>query len=236
MTSTPGLATWIAAHWVEIVGYAAAAAGLYSTYARTMIPLRIASMVANVLFICFGLLRDPPIYQTILVNCVLLPLNFIRLRDMRGMISRVKAASEGEVNFEWLKPYLSAKKFHAGEQLWKKGDLASEAYYIVSGEIELIEIDTVVGAGVLIGEIGLVTPQQQRTLSARCVTDVEVGTISYDEFRMLYFQNPEFGFYLLGLVVNRLQDTAGKASLVARASAEPVGRRASRRKRGRERR
>jgi CRP/FNR family transcriptional regulator, cyclic AMP receptor protein len=236
MTTTPGIATWIATHWVEVVGYGAAVAGLYSTYSRTMIPLRIASMVANILFIVFGLLRDPPIYQTILVNCVLLPLNFIRLQDMRGMISRVKTASEGDVNFEWLKPYLSAKTFKAGDQLWNKGDLASEAYYIVSGEIELTEINTIVGAGVLVGEIGLVTPQQQRTLSARCVTDIEVGTISYDEFRALYFQNPEFGFYLLGLVVNRLQETAGKASLVARASVKPEGRRAGRRRRGKQKR
>ena len=79
---------------VETVGYLAAAAGLYGTYARTMIPLRMASIVANVLFISYGLLKG--IYPTILVNCVLLPLNFIRLRDMRSLITRVQSAAEGD--------------------------------------------------------------------------------------------------------------------------------------------
>jgi CRP-like cAMP-binding protein len=41
-------------------------------------------------------------------------------------------------------------------------------------------------------------------MTARCKTDVRAATITYDRFKELYFQNPQFGFYLLRLVVARL--------------------------------
>ena len=190
--------------WVEAVGYLAAAAGLYSTYSRTMIPLRMASIVANMLFIGYGLLKG--IYPTILVNCVLLPLNFIRLRDMRSLITRVRSASEGDLNIDWLQPYLTHRQYKAGDFLWRKGDAACEAVYIFDGQVSLVELRTTVGKGTLIGEMGLFDTKNQRSASAKCLTDVEIGVITYDQFRMLYYQNPEFGFYLLRLVTGRLQE------------------------------
>ena len=212
--------------WVEVVGYLAAAAGLYSTYARTMIPLRAASIVANVMFIAYGLLKG--IYPTILVNCVLLPLNFIRLRDMRSLISRVKTASEGDLNINWLQPFLSRTTFKAGETLWRKGDAASNAVYIFRGRVLLVEIGMTVEAGTLIGEMGLFDKKNQRTATVTCLTDIEAGAISYDEFRMLYFQNPEFGFYLLRLVTGRMQENIRRTQ----PAPEITTRRGRRRKRG----
>ncbi len=199
--------------WVEAVGYLAAGAGLYSSYARTMIPLRMAAIAANVLFISYGLLKG--IYPTILVNCILLPLNFIRLRDMRSLITRVHSAADGDLNIDWLRPYLTRKHYKAGDFLWRKGDAATEAAYILDGQVILVELRTTVGKGALIGEMGLFDSRNQRTASVKCLTDVEVGTITYDQFRILYYQNPEFGFYLLRLVTGRMQDnlrTLGQGS------------------------
>ena len=34
-----------------------------------------------------------------------------------------------------------------------------------------------------------------------------MASIDYDQFKQLYFQNPEFGFRLLHLIVGRLQDS-----------------------------
>lgn len=201
-------ASTVKEHGVEIVGYLAAAAGLYSTYARTMIPLRAASIVANVLFIAYGALRG--IYPTIIVNCVLLPLNFIRLRDMQVLISQAKSASQGDLNVEWLRPFLTRRRYKAGDVIWLIGDIASEAVFIFSGEVQLVEIGTTVGNGDLIGEMGLFNPGQRRMLSAQCTTDVEAGALSYEEFRLLYYQNPEFGFYLIGLLTRRFQESFAK--------------------------
>ena len=195
---------------IEAVGYSAAAAGLYSTWSKTMIPLRVASIIANVLFIGYGALKG--IYPTILVNCVLLPLNFVRLSEMRRLVSDVRMAAEGDLNADWLRPFMDRKRLAAGHVLWQAGDPASDAVYIWSGSVELVEIGRSAHEGALIGEMGLFNPGQKRMLTARCETDCEIGVISYADFRVLYHQNPEFGFYLMRLVTSRLQENLDLAS------------------------
>ena len=55
------------------------------------------------------------------------------------------------------------------------------------------------------GEMGLFTTDNRRTVTARCASDVEVLFLTYDEFRQLYFQQPSFGFYVLRLIVSRME-------------------------------
>jgi CRP-like cAMP-binding protein len=38
---------------------------------------------------------------------------------------------------------------------------------------------------------------------------VQAARIDYDRIKQLYFQNPEFGFRLLHLIVGRLQEREG---------------------------
>jgi CRP-like cAMP-binding protein len=63
----------------------------------------------------------------------------------------------------------------------------------------------VFGKGTLLGEIGLFAPDGKRNMSVRCRTDVHAAKIDYDRFKQLYFQNPQFGFRLLHLIVARMQ-------------------------------
>ena len=59
-------------------------------------------------------------------------------------------------------------------------------------------------------------------MSAFCETDVEVLVMSSDAIAKLYWQNPEFGFYLLRLITQRLeQDVETLKELMTRRSAEP---------------
>jgi CRP-like cAMP-binding protein len=99
----------------------------------------------------------------------------------------------------------------------ERGEYATEAFYVVAGEVELVEIKQTRGAGTLLGEIGLFTPNGRRTMTVRCKTDVEAATIGYDQIKELYFQNPQFGFKLLHLVVARLQSNAELATAAATA-------------------
>jgi CRP-like cAMP-binding protein len=66
-------------------------------------------------------------------------------------------------------------------------------------------INQTLGKGALLGEIGLFTPDGRRIKTVRCKTDVQTAMIDYDRFKELYFENPQFGFRLLHLVVARLQ-------------------------------
>ena len=191
---------------VEFWGFAAAGASLYAFYVRTIIPLRIAAIIANALAMVYSVSKGT--YPTFLLNAILLPLNFVRLRAMWDLVHEVDTAIQGDLNVEWLRPYMRPRNFQAGEFLMRKGDVATEAFYIVSGEVELVEINKVVEPGTLLGEIGLFTPENRRTLSVRCKTEVHAATINYEQFKELYFQNPQFGFALLRLIVARLHGNA----------------------------
>ncbi|HEY2135517.1 MAG TPA: cyclic nucleotide-binding domain-containing protein, partial [Xanthobacteraceae bacterium] len=144
-------------------------------------------------------------YPTFALNAILLPLNAWRLHAMVRLTRAIGAATEGDMNVDWLMPYTRPKNFKAGQILMRRGDYATAAYYVVSGEVEVVEIGQSFGKGTLLGEIGLFTRDGRRTMSVRCKTDVETAAIDYDRFKELYFQNPQFGFRLLHLVVARMQ-------------------------------
>jgi CRP-like cAMP-binding protein len=189
-------------HNIELVGYAAAATSLYAANAKTMIPLRVAAIVANALVILYAFGRGT--YPSLLLNAILLPLNAVRLHAMYKLIRDVDTAARGDLNADWFLPYMSPIKLKAGEVFIRQGEIANEAYYILSGEVEVVEIEKTLGGGTLLGEMGLFTEDFRRTMTVRCKTDVQAATITYGRFKELYFQNPQFGFYLLRLIVTRM--------------------------------
>jgi CRP-like cAMP-binding protein len=143
-------------------------------------------------------------YPTFVLNALLLPLNAWRLHQMLKLIRDIGAAIERDMNVDWLLRYMRPKRYKANDLMMERGEYATEAFYVVSGEVEIVEINQTCGAGALLGEIGLFTPNGRRTMTVRCKTDVQAATIGYDQVKELYFQNPQFGFRLLHLIVARL--------------------------------
>lgn len=167
-----------------------------------MIPLRVTGICANCLFITYGLLA--PVYPQLMLHAILLPLNTLRLREMLQLIGRVRAASRGDLNMDWLKPFMTRRVAKRGEVLFQKGELSSAMFYTMTGHYRLKEIRQDIGPGHVIGEIGLIAPGNKRTLTFECVEDGELLAISYGQVKQLYFQNPTFGFYFLQLISQRL--------------------------------
>lgn len=192
-------------HFAELIGIAAAAASLYAAHSKTIIPLRVAAIVANLLAMVYSLTHGT--YPTFMLNAVLLPLNAWRLHAMLSLIRDIDAATKSDMNVDWLLPYTRPRNFKAGDVIMERGDFATAAFYVVSGEVEIVEIGETFGRGTLLGEIGLFTPDGRRTMTVRCKTDVQTAMIDYDQFKQLYFQNPQFGFRLLHLIVARLQSS-----------------------------
>ena len=77
-------------------------------------------------------------------------------------------------------------------------------FLAVKGTYAIPELDKTIQAGEIFGELGLLTSEQRRTQSVECTESGHVLTITYDKVRELYFENPEFGFYLLRLTSERL--------------------------------
>jgi len=197
-------------HFAELIGVASAVASLYAAQSKTIIPLRAAAIAANLFAMMYSLMHGT--YPTFVLNAVLLPLNAWRLHAMVKLIRDIDAAAKSDMNAEWLLPYTRPKNFKAGHILMKRDDYATAAFYIVSGEVEVVDIGQSFGHGTLLGEIGLFRPDGRRTMTVRCKTDVQTAVIDYDRFKELYFQNPQFGFRLLHLVVARLQIGGGEVA------------------------
>lgn len=194
--------------WVELIGYAAAILTFCTFYMKTMIPLRIVAIGSNFAFMAYGFAGG--LYPVLVLHAILLPLNCIRLFQMRTLIRRVREASHGELSMDWLIPLMTRKALKKGDVLFRKGDPAKGMYLTLSGSIRLVDIDKTVGPGTLIGEIGVFSPYKQRTDTAVCESDAEIGSIDEGKVLELYFQNPKFGFYLIKLVIHRLLQNYSK--------------------------
>jgi len=169
---------------------------------RTMVPLRAMGIASNIFLLCYGFLSNS--YPSFILYSLLLPINSVRLYQMVQLIKRVKTAAASDLSMDWLKPFMSKRKYNTGEVLFRKGDAANEMLYTVTGKFRLNELCLELGAGEVIGEMGIVTADNRRTQTIECIEGGEVLTISYDQVRQLYFQNPKFGFFLLRLIGERM--------------------------------
>jgi len=193
---------------IELIGYGNAALGVAMLMMRTMVPLRIAGIIHNIVSIIFGALSG--VYPQFVQHAILLPLNSYRLHEMRKLVRSVKEASAGDHSMEWIKPFTTKKDVRAGKILFKKGDVADRMYFIVSGKFIIQELGIELENGAVVGELAFIAPDRQRTQSLKCVEKGEVLEIDYDTLEQLYFQNPTFGFYFLQLTTARLFDNIGR--------------------------
>lgn len=191
-------------------GFALLGAAFYvaSIALQTMVPLRIAAIISTIFFILYGYWARN--YPTLFLYLFLLPLNVFRLREMLRLVKKVKMAASGDLSMAWLKPYMTKRQYFKGDILFAKGDTADEMYYTMSGRYLLTELGIALGDGRIVGEIGLLAPENKRTASLECLESGDVLTINYEKVRELYFQNPEFGFYFLKLISERLLQNIGR--------------------------
>jgi CRP/FNR family transcriptional regulator, cyclic AMP receptor protein len=199
--------------FAEIFGIAAALASLYAAHSKTMIPLRWAAIAANALAMVYSAMHGT--WPTFALNAILLPTNAWRLHAMLRLIADIDQAIKGDLSAEWLLPYARPKTFQAGEIMMARGDYATAAFYVAAGEVEIPELGQNFGKGTLLGEIGLFTPDGRRTMTVRCVTEVHAAVLDYDRFKELYFQNPQFGYRLLQMIVARMQQNSALAMSTA---------------------
>ncbi|MGA9329343.1 MAG: cyclic nucleotide-binding domain-containing protein [Bradyrhizobium sp.] len=186
----------------ELLGYAAAACVFVTFYMKTMVPLRIAGIVSNFLFIGYGYALDA--YPVLILHLVLLPLNIVRLQQMLRLIKQIEDVTRGDVNLKWVKPFSTTKAVAVGDAVFRRGDPADEMFFIVSGRFRVQERNVDLQTGEIFGELGLLDAGQARTATVECMASGELLRITYDQVKQLCLQDPKFGFYFLHLVSKRL--------------------------------
>jgi Cyclic nucleotide-binding domain len=175
---------------------------------QTMVPLRVANMIGCAFFAGFGALAGS--VTTFLLYLLMVPINAYRLRQMLILIKKARSATQGDTSMEWLKPFMTERKYRKGDILMKKGDAADEMLLTVTGKFLVKEISVELPPGRLMGELGFLTPDNRRTATIECIEDGHVLTINYEKLLEIYFQNPQFGYYFLALTSQRLLENIGR--------------------------
>ncbi|HEX9469341.1 MAG TPA: cyclic nucleotide-binding domain-containing protein [Bradyrhizobium sp.] len=179
---------------------------------QTMVPLRVANMFGCAFFAGFGALAGD--VKTLLLYLLLLPINALRLRQMLNLVKKARAATQGDMSMEWLKPFMTERKYRKGDILFKKDDAAHEMLLTVTGKFLVKEISVEVPPGRLMGELGFLTPNNRRTATIECIEDGHVLTIAYEKLLEIYFQNPQFGYYFLVLTSQRLLENISRLETI----------------------
>jgi hypothetical protein len=189
-------------NWTELFGNVGSLFVVASASARNMVPLRILGILANCYLMTYYFIIGS--YTSLLVQAIILPVNAYRLHQMLQLIKNVKGAIRGKPSMDWLKPFMTKRRFKKGDVLFAKNEAAEEMFYTVTGRYRLIELGLELGSGQVVGELGMLAPDNRRTATLECIEDGDVLSITYENVEQLYFQNPTFGFYFLRLSTARL--------------------------------
>ena len=175
---------------------------------QTMVPLRVANMIGCAFFAGFGALAGS--VTTFLMYLLMVPINAYRLRQMLVLVKKARSATQGDTSMEWLKPFMTERKYRKGDVLFKKDDSANEMFLTVTGKFLVKEINVELPPGNLMGELGFLSPDNKRTATVECLEDGHVLTITYEKLLEIYFQNPQFGYYFLVLTSQRLLENIAR--------------------------
>lgn len=186
----------------DLAGWGAAIFTLLAYSMKTMLPLRIAGIGANLLFIVYGLAEG--IVPVLLLHALLLPFNLYRLAEILRMTRLAQEARRGHHPLAWLRRLLTTQSYEAGAFVFRKGDAADNLYFLESGQVRLVETGMLLPEGELFGEIAFFTDTRERTLSARCEGPCRIARLDERTFMRLYYQNPAFGVHVVRLIARRL--------------------------------
>jgi len=219
--------------WLVVAGWLASALVFTTFFMRTMIPLRLVAIASNVAFMAYAVLGlrygvFGRLYPILVLHASLLPLNVLRLRQLRELVQAVRTASDDQA-IRALIPYMKSESHAAGDVLFRRGDPAEKLYMVQEGRVVFPEIGKRVEAGPVFGEVGLFAADGKRALTAVCEVDCRLSTITKDKTLELYYQNPKFGMFLIRLVSEYAREnvalaggTSGPGDLLGGQGNEPA--------------
>jgi CRP/FNR family cyclic AMP-dependent transcriptional regulator len=198
----------------QIFAYAALLLLIASTFMRTIIWLRLLALASNAVIIVYALWASS--WWVLAIGVILAGLNVWRLMEMRRLVNLTRqatAASGAAITVDWLLPFMRPLAMPADSVLFRKDSEADAMYFISRGHVRFEELGLEMGKGALFGEIGIFSHDKRRTATAKCIDDCSLMQISAEKVRELYYQNPDFGFFIVGLITRRLMEDAAAGTL-----------------------
>jgi len=119
-------------------GYLASFLVLCTFYMRTMVPLRCLAIASNMAFLAYGLPLG--LWPVAVLHALLLPLNILRLFQIRRTLANIRLARTSEVEAGPLMSSLALERHAQGTVLFRKGDWGDCSYFSAEGEVDIPEI------------------------------------------------------------------------------------------------
>ncbi|MBV9439061.1 MAG: cyclic nucleotide-binding domain-containing protein [Candidatus Eremiobacteraeota bacterium] len=199
------------------MGYVAALLTFVAFFMKDTIRLRQVALASNVAYAlwAFGI----HLWPTLLLHLALFPVNIVRLVQLLRERSLIEAAiAAADISPAWLTAFMTRRRVRGGTTLFHRGDPADRMYFVASGCVRIPELGIDLPPGVLIGEIGLFSPDNARTQSALVMDDALIYELRRDEALSLFRRDPAFGIFIVRLITRRLVAN----QQVAPGSPEPV--------------
>jgi hypothetical protein len=194
---------------MQWMGYLAAALVFCTFYMRTMLPLRWMAIASNVAFLAYAIALH--LWPIVILHGLLLPLNAYRLHQLYRMLANLRSATAQSVDVMPFLAHLVHRRHPAGTVLFSKGDPADCAYYVASGDVDIPERHTHLGAGQFFGEIGVFASSNVRTASAICVSEVTLYCVYERDLVAAFYQRPALAFALVRLIADRMGENLQRA-------------------------
>ena len=203
---------------IVIAGWVSAVLVFSSFFMKTMVPLRMVAICSNVAFITYALLGLKygvfgRVYPIFVLHAALLPLNVIRLRQLKGSCcARCRRRTRTRRSARLCPVHAVTETTTPATFLFRKGDPADRLYVIDRGHVRFPEIGKVVSAGQVFGEVGVFAVENVRTLSAVCEEDCRIATPSPATRRSSSITRiRSFGLFLIRLVAGLVVENQGLA-------------------------
>jgi len=192
----------------EIAGYVASVLVFATFYMKTMMPLRIAGILSNIAFITYASIEG--LLPILVLHSALLPLNLVRLNQLRAQLREIGAAAAGDFSIKPLLPLMKPHRMRAGDVIFRADDPADKLYFLATGAISLPEVGADLQPGTLFGEFGLFSPSGRRTATAIAKTDGTILSLDQSDIIGTLLQHPKLGILLLRLITARFLENVGE--------------------------
>ena len=184
----------------------AIAAGMalaFAGFMRGMLAVRIGLALAG---LAGGISAWMSGYNIVATLCFMaLFASLVRLLEIHNTSRRIRHIRHYGYNIADLRKYMKPMQVKANHRVFEKGDPADRLYLVNSG---MIEVDN--GARIekngLLGEVGLFTKSGKRSMGARALSDVHLGTLDADEVSRLCLNDPEFAYAITQIMARRMAD------------------------------
>lgn len=206
-----------------VAGWIASGLVFTSFFMKTIVPLRLVAISSNLAFMCYALLglrsgTFGTVYPIFVLHACLLPVNVIRLVQIRRTTTAVRSAGDGDL-IAALLPFMRRETHPRGTVLFRRGDAAERLYLIGEGSVVLTDDQKRLEGGQVFGELGLFTADNTRAMTAVCADDCVLYSLGHEKALELYYQHPALGIFLLRLLagyVSELRTAADAGSAGAR--------------------